>query len=116
MYHKLPNRRSGFNQVLTMSDGTKVSLRTGEYKDGTLGEIVLDAYKEGTSTRALLTCFASAVSIGLQYGVPLTTYTSMFKNVMFEPKGLVTGSSHITEATSMVDAIFKELESEYSKS
>ena len=110
---KMPNRRGGFNQVLKMSDGMKLYLRTGEFADGSLGEIFVDTQKEGTFARSMLNCFAVAISTGLQWGVPLSVYVEQFKNVMFEPKGSVSGSDTVEEATSIIDAIFKELEAAY---
>ena len=110
---KLPNRRGGFNQVLKMSDGMKLYLRTGEFSDGTLGEIFVDTQKEGTFARSMLNCFAVAISTGLQHGVPLSVFLDQFKTVMFEPKGPVSGSEVVQEATSIIDALFKELEADY---
>ena len=110
---KLANRRGGFNQVLKMSDGMKLYLRTGEYPDGTLGEIFVDTQKEGTFARSMLNCFAVAISTGLQHGVPLSVFVEQFKNVMFEPKGPILGSEVMEEATSIIDAIFIELEASY---
>ena len=106
---KLPNRRSGFNQVLRMSDGMKIHLRTGEFPDGTLGEIFVDTQKEGTFARAMLNQWAISISTGLQHGVPFQVFVDQFKNVMFEPKGMVQGSDTVTDATSIIDAIFQEL-------
>ncbi len=110
---KLPPRRGGFNQVLKMSDGMKVYLRTGEYPDGRLGEIFIDTQKFGTFTRSMLNCFAMSISAGLQHGVPLKVFVDLFKDTMFEPKGSVYGSDVISEATSILDAIFRELEHAY---
>lgn len=110
---KLPNRRGGFNQVLKMSDGMKLYLRTGEFADGSLGEIFVDTQKEGTFARSMLNCFAVAISTGLQHGVPLSVFVDQFKTVMFEPKGPVSGSDVVFEATSIIDALFKELDAAY---
>ena len=109
---RLPNRRGGFNQKLVI-EGMKLYLRTGEFVDGTLGEIFIDTQKEGTFARSMLNCFAVAISTGLQHGVPLQVFVDQFKNVMFEPKGSVNGSDSVEEATSIIDAIFKELEVAY---
>ena len=109
---KLPNRRGGFNQRLVVN-GMKLYLRTGEFSDGTLGEIFIDTQKEGTFARAMLNQWAIAVSTGLQHGVPFQVFVDQFKNVMFEPKGEVTGSDSFTEASSIIDAVFRELEIAY---
>ena len=110
---KLPPRRGGFTQILRMSDGMKLYLRTGEYEDGALGEIFIDTQKFGTFARSMLNCFAMAISTGLQHGVPLQVFVDHFKGTMFEPKGDVYGSDVVSEATSIIDAIFKELEQAY---
>lgn len=110
---KMPNRRGGFNQILRMPDGMKLYLRTGEYADGSLGEIFIDCQKEGTFARSMLNCFAMAISTGLQHGVPLTVFSEHFKHTMFEPKGVINGSDVVTEATSIIDAIFQELDAAY---
>lgn len=110
---KLPNRRGGFNQTMKMEDGTKFHLRTGEFTDGTLGEIFIDTAKEGTFARSMLNSFAIAVSVGLQHGVPLQVFVDQFRNFMFEPKGIVNGSAVVEQATSILDAIFHELDEAY---
>jgi ribonucleoside-diphosphate reductase alpha chain len=110
---KLPPRRGGFTQILRMSDGMKLYLRTGEYSDGTLGEIFIDTQKFGTFARSMLNCFAMAISTGLQHGVPLQVFVDHFKGTQFEPQGEVYGSDFVSEATSIIDAIFKELEQAY---
>ena len=91
------------------SGNHKVYLRTGEYEDGTLGEIFIDMHREGASLRSLLNCFAIAVSIGLQYGVPLEEYVEAFTFTRFEPSGMVNGHDHIKMSTSVIDYIFREL-------
>lgn len=109
---KLPPKRSGFVQEARVG-GTKLYLRSGEYADGTLGEIFIDMYKEGASYRSLLSCFAIAVSKGLQYGVPLEEYVETFSFSRFEPNGVVTGDGDIKNATSIVDYVFRVLDREY---
>src|SRR5688572_756021 len=84
-------------------------LRTGEYQDGTLGEIFLDMHKEGAAFRSMTNCFAIAVSLGLQHGVPLDEFVDAFLFTRFEPNGMVTGNPHIKMATSIIDYIFREL-------
>jgi ribonucleoside-diphosphate reductase alpha chain len=90
-------------------------LRTGEYEDGSLGEIFIDMHKEGAAFRSLMNCFAMAVSVGLQYGVPLDTYVEQFTFTRFEPHGVVSGHPNIKFATSIVDYIFRVLGVEYLK-
>jgi ribonucleoside-diphosphate reductase alpha chain len=90
-------------------------LRTGEYDDGSLGEIFIDMHKEGAAFRSLMNCFAMAVSIGLQYGVPLDTYVEQYTFTKFEPHGVVEGHPNIKFATSIVDYIFRVLGVEYLK-
>ena len=90
-------------------------LRTGEYEDGSLGEIFIDMHKEGAAFRSLMNCFAMAVSVGLQYGVPLETYVEQFTFTRFEPHGVVSGHPNIKFATSIVDYIFRVLGVEYLK-
>ncbi|MFN3705476.1 MAG: vitamin B12-dependent ribonucleotide reductase [Thermoflexales bacterium] len=105
---RLPNRRGGYTQKAKIG-GHTVFLRTGEYEDGTLGEIFIDMHKEGAGFRSLLNCFAIAVSLGLQYGVPLEEFVESFIFTKFEPSGPVTGNDHIRYATSVIDYIFREL-------
>ncbi|MBI3016915.1 MAG: vitamin B12-dependent ribonucleotide reductase, partial [Deltaproteobacteria bacterium] len=93
--------------------GHKVYLRTGEYEDGTLGEIFLDMHKEGAAFRSLMNCFAIAISTGLQYGVPLEEFVHQFSFTRFEPNGVVQHHDHIKMATSIVDYIFRELAMTY---
>ncbi len=109
---RLPKKRRGFTQEARVG-GHKVFLRTGEYEDGTLGEIFIDMHKEGAAFRSLMNCFAMAVSIGLQYGVPLETYVEQFTFTRFEPQGLVEGHPNIKFATSIVDYVFRVLGVEY---
>jgi ribonucleoside-diphosphate reductase alpha chain len=109
---RLPKRRSGFTQEAKVG-GHKIFLRTGEYVDGTLGEIFIDMHKEGAAFRSLMNCFAMSVSIGLQYGVPLETFVDQFTFTRFEPQGTVEGHDHVKIATSIVDYIFRSLGIEY---
>src|SRR5581483_9612954 len=95
--------------------GHKVFLRTGEYEDGSLGEIFIDMHKEGAAFLSLMNCFAMAVSIGLQYGVPLETYVEQYTFTKFEPNGVVEGHPNLKFATSIVDYIFRVLGVEYLK-
>jgi ribonucleoside-diphosphate reductase alpha chain len=111
---RLPKKRSGFTQEAAVG-GHKVFLRTGEYEDGTLGEIFIDMHKEGAAFRSLMNCFAMAVSVGLQYGVPLETFVEQFTFTRFEPHGVVSGHPNIKFATSIVDYIFRVLGVEYLK-
>src|SRR5262249_42965439 len=104
----------GFTQEARVG-GHKVFLRTGEYEDGSLGEIFIDMHKEGAAFRSLMNCFAMAVSVGLQYGVPLETYVEQFTFTRFEPLGVVSGHPNIKFATSIVDYIFRVLGVEYLK-
>ncbi|GIU91573.1 MAG: hypothetical protein KatS3mg011_0479 [Acidimicrobiia bacterium] len=108
----LPPRRRGFNQEARVG-GHKVFLRTGEYDDGTLGEIFIDLAKEGATLKGILSCFAIAVSKGLQYGVPLEEFVDTFTFQTFEPRGLVEGHPHIKMANSIIDYIFRALAVEY---
>jgi ribonucleoside-diphosphate reductase alpha chain len=105
---KLPNRRGGYTQKVDIGNH-KVYLRTGEYEDGSIGEIFIDMHREGATMRSLLNCFAIAVSIGLQYGVPLHEFVDAFTFTKFEPSGLVQGHDHVKMATSVIDYIFREL-------
>ncbi|MCC6665040.1 MAG: vitamin B12-dependent ribonucleotide reductase [Polyangiaceae bacterium] len=109
---RLPKKRRGFTQEAAVG-GHKVFLRTGEYEDGTLGEIFIDMHKEGAAFRSLMNCFAMAVSVGLQYGVPLETYVEQFTFTRFEPHGVVSGHPNIKFSTSIVDYIFRVLGVEY---
>ena len=109
---KLPERRKGYTQKAIVG-GHKVYLRTGEYKDGTLGEIFIDMHKEGAGFRAMMNNFAIAVSVGLQYGVPLEEFVEAFTFTRFEPAGMVQGNDSIKNATSILDYIFRELAVSY---
>jgi ribonucleoside-diphosphate reductase alpha chain len=109
---KLPTRRKGYTQKASVG-GHKVYLRTGEYDDGRLGEIFIDMHKEGAAFRSLMNNFAIAISLGLQYGVPLEEYVEAFTFTRFEPAGLVQGNETIKNATSILDYIFRELAVSY---
>jgi ribonucleoside-diphosphate reductase alpha chain len=109
---KLPERRRGYTQKAIVG-GHKVYLRTGEYKDGSLGEIFIDMHKEGAGFRAMMNNFAIAVSVGLQYGVPLEEFVEAFTFTRFEPAGMVQGNETIKNATSILDYIFRELAVSY---
>jgi ribonucleoside-diphosphate reductase alpha chain len=109
---KLPERRKGYTQKAIVG-GHKVYLRTGEYADGQLGEIFIDMHKEGAGFRAMMNNFAIAVSVGLQYGVPLEEFVDAFTFTKFEPAGLVQGNDSIKNATSILDYIFRELAVSY---
>ncbi len=109
---KLPSRRKGYTQKAVVG-GHKVYLRTGEYDDGRLGEIFIDMHKEGAAFRAMMNNFAIAVSLGLQYGVPLEEYVEAFTFTRFEPAGPVQGNEAIKQATSILDYIFRELAVSY---
>jgi ribonucleoside-diphosphate reductase alpha chain len=109
---RLPKRRKGFTQEARVG-GHKLYLRTGEYLDGTLGEIFIDLHKEGAAFRSMMNCFAMAVSIGLQYGVPLETFVEQYTFTRFEPQGVVEGHENIKMATSIVDYLFRVLGIEY---
>jgi len=104
----LPHRRKGYTQKASIG-GHKVYLRTGEYDDGTLGEIFIDMHKEGAAYRSLMNCFAIAISLGLQHGVPLEEFSDAFVFTRFEPNGIVSGNKAITMSTSTIDYIFREL-------
>jgi ribonucleoside-diphosphate reductase alpha chain len=112
--HRLPKKRSGFTQEARVG-GHKVFLRTGEYGDGNLGEIFIDMHKEGAAFRSLMNCFAIAVSMGLQHGVPLDAYVNQFTFTRFEPGGIVQGHPNIKFATSIIDYVFRVLGVEYLK-
>jgi ribonucleoside-diphosphate reductase alpha chain len=105
---KLPDRRKGYIQKAAVG-GHKVYLHTGEYDDGELGEIFIDMHKEGAAFRSLMNNFAIAISIGLQYGVPLEEFVDAFVFTRFEPAGPVTGNDTVKSATSILDYIFREL-------
>ena len=109
---KLPARRKGYTQKAIIG-GHKVYLRTGEYDDGKLGEIFIDMHKEGAGFRAMMNNFAIAVSVGLQYGVPLEEFVDAFTFTRFEPAGMVQGNDSIKNATSILDYIFRELAVSY---
>jgi ribonucleoside-diphosphate reductase alpha chain len=109
---KLPERRKGYTQKAIVG-GHKVYLRTGEYEDGKLGEIFVDMHKEGAAFRSMMNNFAIAVSIGLQYGVPLEEFVDAFTFTRFEPSGLVEGNEAIKMSTSILDYIFRELAISY---
>lgn len=109
---ELPNKRTGFTQKARVG-GQKLYLRTGEYEDGTLGEIFIDVAKEGATVRSLMNVVAMAVSAGLQHGVPLDRFVDMFTFTRFEPSGPVRGHDSIRHATSLVDYIFRALGVEY---
>ncbi|ATN34094.1 ribonucleoside-diphosphate reductase, adenosylcobalamin-dependent [Rhizobium sp. ACO-34A] len=109
---KLPNRRQGYTQKATVG-GHKVYLRTGEFGDGRLGEIFIDMHKEGAAFRAMMNNFAIAISLGLQYGVPLEEYVEAFTFTKFEPAGMVQGNDAIKNATSILDYVFRELAVSY---
>lgn len=105
---RLPDRRAGYTQKARIGNH-KVYLRTGEYEDGALGEIFIDMHKEGAAFRSMTNCFAIAVSLGMQHGVPLEEFVDAFVFTRFEPNGVVAGNPHIKMATSIIDYIFREL-------
>jgi ribonucleoside-diphosphate reductase alpha chain len=109
---RMPDRRKGYTQKAVVG-GHKVYLRTGEYDDGRLGEIFIDMHKEGAALRSIINNFAIAVSLGLQYGVPLEEYVDAFTFTRFEPNGIVQGNEAIKNATSILDYIFRELAVSY---
>ncbi|MGD2132961.1 MAG: vitamin B12-dependent ribonucleotide reductase [Maricaulaceae bacterium] len=109
---RLPDRRKGYIQKATVG-GHKVYLHTGEFEDGDLGEIFIDMHKEGAAFRSLMNNFAIAISIGLQYGVPLEEFVDAYVFTRFEPAGPVTGNDRIKHATSILDYIFRELAVSY---
>lgn len=109
---RLPDRRKGYTQKAIVG-GHKVYIRTGEYEDGKLGEIFLDMHKEGAAFRSLMNCFAIAVSLGLQHGVPLEEFVEAFVFTRFEPNGFVQGNQNIRMATSVIDYVFRELAISY---
>ncbi len=109
---RLPQRRKGYTQKAVVG-GHKVYLRTGEYEDGSLAEVFIDMHKEGSAFRSLMNNFAIAISIGMQYGVPLEEYVEAFTFTRFEPAGVVEGNDAIKMATSLLDYIFRELAVSY---
>ncbi|WP_375569571.1 vitamin B12-dependent ribonucleotide reductase [Ahrensia marina] len=112
MREKMPDRRKGYTQKARVG-GHKVYLTTGEYEDGRLGEVFIDMHKEGAAFRAMMNNFAIAISLGLQYGVPLEEYVDAFTFTRFEPAGMVQGNETIKNATSILDYIFRELAVSY---
>ncbi len=108
----LPGRRRGYTQKARVG-GHKVYLRTGEFEDGSLGEIFVDMHREGAAFRSLMNCFAIAISLGLQYGVPLEEFVEAFVFTRFEPNGVVGGHDNIKMSTSVIDYIFRELALSY---
>ena len=108
----MPDRRKGYIQKATIGDH-KVYLHTGEYEDGKIGEIFIDTSKEGELVKALMNNFAIAISLGLQYGVPLDEFISAYVNTKFEPSGKVHGNDRIMSASSILDYIFRELAISY---
>tara|TARA_B100000131_G_C18100265_1_gene605731 strand:+ start:232 stop:1065 length:834 start_codon:yes stop_codon:yes gene_type:complete len=108
----MPDRRKGYIQKATIGDH-KVYLHTGEYEDGKIGEIFIDTSKEGELVKALMNNFAIAISLGLQYGVPLDEYVNAYVGTKFEPSGNVHGNDRILSATSILDYIFRELAISY---
>ncbi len=108
----MPDRRKGYIQKATIGDH-KVYLHTGEYEDGKIGEIFIDTSKEGELVKALMNNFAIAISLGLQYGVPLDEYVNAFVETKFEPSGKVHGNDRILSASSILDYIFRELAISY---
>ena len=108
----MPDRRKGYIQKATIGDH-KVYLHTGEYEDGKIGEIFIDTSKEGELVKALMNNFAIAISLGMQYGVPLDEFVNAFVGTKFEPSGKVHGNDRILSATSILDYIFRELAISY---
>jgi ribonucleoside-diphosphate reductase alpha chain len=108
----MPARRKGYTQKARVG-GHKVYLRTGEFDDGSLGEIFIDMHREGAAFRSLMNCFAIAISLGLQYGVPLEEFVEAFTFTRFEPNGSVQGHDNIKMSTSVIDYIFRELALSY---
>ncbi len=109
---RLPHRRAGYTQKAVVG-GHKIYLRTGEYEDGSLGEVFLDMHKEGAAFRSLMNCFAISVSLGLQHGVPLEEFVEAFVFTRFEPNGLVGGHDRIKMVTSVIDYVFRDLAISY---
>ncbi|MDR2733819.1 MAG: adenosylcobalamin-dependent ribonucleoside-diphosphate reductase [Spirochaetota bacterium] len=110
--HTLPARRGGYTQKARLG-GHSIYLRTGEYANGQLGEIFIDMHREGVAFRSFVNCFAIAVSLGLQFGVPLEEFVEAFVFTRFEPNGMVMGNDHLKMATSVVDYIFRDLAISY---
>ena len=110
--NKMPDRRKGYTQKAIVA-GHKVYLRTGEYDDGSIGEIFLDMHKEGAAFRSMMNNFAIAISIGLQYGVPLEEFVEAYVGTKFEPSGTVQGNDSIKLASSIIDYVFRELAISY---
>jgi ribonucleoside-diphosphate reductase alpha chain len=110
--HTMPGRRRGYTQKARIG-GHKVYVRTGEFEDGSLGEIFIDMHREGAAFRSLMNCFAIAISLGLQYGVPLEEFVEAFVFTRFEPNGSVQGHDNIKMSTSVIDYIFRELAMSY---
>ena len=108
----MPDRRKGYIQKVSIGNH-KVYLHTGEYEDGKIGEIFIDTSKEGELVKALMNNFAIAISLGLQYGVPLDEFVNAYVNTKFEPSGKVTGNDRILSASSILDYIFRELAISY---
>ncbi|MDH5414830.1 MAG: hypothetical protein OEW87_11885, partial [Flavobacteriaceae bacterium] len=108
----LPNRRMGYTQKASVG-GHKVYLRTGEYNDGSLGEIFIDMHKEGAAYRSLMNCFSIAISLGMQYGVPLEEFVDAFTFTKFEPNGIVIGHDNLKMSTSVIDYVFRDLACKY---
>src|SRR5438046_2709230 len=111
---RLPSKRHGLTQEAKVG-GNKVFLRTGEYEDGTLGEIFIDMHKEGAALRSVMNCFAMLVSMALQYGVPLDVLVEQFVFTRFEPQGPVQGHDRVKFATSVIDHVFRALGARYLK-
>ncbi|MBL4684462.1 MAG: vitamin B12-dependent ribonucleotide reductase, partial [Nannocystaceae bacterium] len=109
---RMPDRRGGYTQKATIG-GHKVYIHTGEYVDGTIGEVFIDMHKEGAAFRSLMNCFAIAISLGLQYGVPLEEFVDAFTFTRFEPNGPVQGHPNVKMSTSIIDYIFRELAISY---
>ena len=109
---KMPDRRKGYIQKASIGDH-KIYLHTGEYNDGKIGEIFIDTNKEGELVKALMNNFAIAISLGLQYGVPLDEFVDAFIDTKFEPSGKVEGNDRILSATSILDYVFRELAISY---
>ena len=109
---KMPDRRKGYIQKVTIGNH-KVYLHTGEYNDGKLGEIFIDTSKEGELVKALMNNFAIAISLGLQYGVPLDEFVNAYVGTKFEPSGKIDGNDRILSASSILDYIFRELAISY---
>ena len=108
----MPDRRKGYIQKASIGEH-KIYLHTGEYNDGRIGEIFIDTNKEGELVKALMNNFAIAISLGLQYGVPLEEFVDAFIDTKFEPSGKVEGNDRILSATSILDYVFRELAISY---